>query len=115
MVTAKLTYRNGTRHFRVEVDGHAGQAELGQDLICSAVSILTYTTAQVIQSMTTVKCYFPVSPTIELQSGKAVIDAVCYTEKDYNELRYATLFVSAGFALLQNQFPDHVKFIIDEA
>ena len=115
MVKAKVTYRSSTRHFRLEVDGHAGQAEPGHDIVCSAVSILTYTTAQVIQALAAANCYFPVAPTVELQNGKAIIDAVCDTEREYNEVRRATLFVEAGFALLHSNHPEYVQFIIDEA
>ena len=32
----------------VKVTGHAGQAEKGQDIVCSAVSILFYTLAQAV-------------------------------------------------------------------
>ena len=115
MITAKVTYRKNSRHFRLEVDGHAGQAESGNDIVCSAASILTYTTAQVIQAMAATNCYFPIAPTIELESGKAVIDAVCYSEREYNEVHFATLFVKAGFALLETNHPEYIQFIIDEA
>lgn len=34
-----------------EIVGHAGLAEAGQDIVCSAVSVLTYTTAAALQQL----------------------------------------------------------------
>lgn len=114
MITAKVSYRENTKRFRLEIDGHAGQATHGNDIVCSAVSTLTYSAAQVVQVMAA-NGYCSNSPTVDLESGKAVIDLVCENEEEYNKMRLTTLFLVAGFALLQKQYPKYVKFIIDEA
>lgn len=114
MVEAKISYIFDDLHFRLEVDGHAGQAKSGKDIVCSAVSTLTYSAAQVVQVMAA-NGYCSNTPTVDLESGKAVIDLVCESEEEYNRMRLTTLFLVAGFALLQKQYPKYVKFIIDEA
>ena len=115
MITAKVSYRENTKRFRLEIDGHAGQATHGNDVVCSAVSILSFTASQIIQSMYASGRYFPIEPTTEFVSGNAIIDAKCYGEREYEEMRTAMTFLTAGFALLQNEHPEYVKFIIDEA
>lgn len=42
MIEVKFT----PKEYKLEVSGHAGYAEAGKDIICSAVSILFYTLAQ---------------------------------------------------------------------
>lgn len=108
MITARVTYRSRERSFSLEVEGHADYAEEGKDIVCSAASILTYTTAQVIGAMADVQG-------MSLERGNADIKITANTEQEYNEIRLATLFVGAGFAMLQNDYPEYVKLILDEA
>lgn len=115
MTTAKVTYRDNTKRFALEIAGHAGQAIYGNDVVCSAVSILSHTAVQIIQAMHESGRYFIEKPITDLTSGSARIEAKCYGEQEYEELYTAMTFVTVGFALLQNQHPEYVKFIIDEA
>lgn len=108
MITARVTLRSIERTFSLEVEGHARYAEEGKDIVCSAASILTYTTAQVLAAMADVQG-------MSLEQGSAEIKITANTDQEYNDIRLATLFVGAGFAMLQNKYPDNVKFILDEA
>jgi uncharacterized protein YsxB (DUF464 family) len=114
MVTIQLFYDAEKRGIKFTASGHAGQAESGKDIVCSAVSMLTYTLAQVMLCMDA-EGWFKISPTVKLQDGEALIDAECDGDREYAELKIATLFAKAGFALLQTNYPDYVKFIINEA
>ncbi|MDO5062644.1 MAG: ribosomal-processing cysteine protease Prp [Peptostreptococcaceae bacterium] len=44
MITVTTTSDFDGNLYKVEVEGHAGQAEYGEDIVCSAVSILATTT-----------------------------------------------------------------------
>ena len=51
MIRAQALYRHGQyRGFRIE--GHAGYAELGEDIVCAAVSALVINTVNSIESFT---------------------------------------------------------------
>lgn len=111
MVTIKAIQRKDTQRIRLEVKGHAGQAERGQDIVCSAVSILIYTVAQIVRLMEAEgSCTEP--PTVKLDSGDTTIDA---TSHDFKTLERMLFFAKTGFSLLQATYPEYVKLIVDEA
>ena len=47
--------RNGDTHI-LSVNGHAGYAHKGEDIVCAAISILTINTINAIDAFTDVKC-----------------------------------------------------------
>lgn len=67
----------------IQVDGHAGYAELGKDIICSAVSVLTFNLIKSIESLTKDKIkyqdYTPGHINIEFKNlserGKLLVDS----------------------------------------
>ena len=114
MVTVKATQNADKRHIRLEVSGHAGQAEYGQDIVCSAVSILVYTLAQTLSVMDS-SGYFTVPPHIRLESGEAVIEALCRDDTTYIDSLHMMFFAKTGFSLLQANHPEYIEFIVNEA
>ena len=97
---------------RLEVKGHSGYAEIGKDIVCSAVSILTYTVAQLILEMNSYgKLAKP--PTVRLCEGDSVIEAECKNSEAIQEVKNIMYFAEAGYSLLQNSYPEYVKFIIN--
>lgn len=90
---------------RITVDGHALYGESGKDIVCAAVSILTYTLNENLKGITTVKAVF--------DSGHATI--CC--ENDMSRFVKAksdidTIFnvICKGYALLSESYPKHVSF-----
>ena len=55
MITARLFQNSGNKYWGFEIEGHAGYAEEGEDIICSAVSVLALNTANSIEALTNVK------------------------------------------------------------
>ena len=51
MVTAKVVKSKG-KYLSFECSGHAGYARRGKDIICSAISMLTYNCANSVMSLT---------------------------------------------------------------
>ena len=55
MITARLFQNSEKKYWGFEIEGHAGYAEEGEDIICSAVSVLALNTANSIEALTNVK------------------------------------------------------------
>ena len=89
------------------VKGHAGQAEIGKDLVCASVSILIYTMAQVMDTMHR-GGKLKKKPTIRLDAGDAVV--VCKPNKAYyKEAFHAFSVVQEGYVLLARDYPQYVE------
>lgn len=86
----------------IEVKGHAGYGKKGEDIVCSAVSILTYTILAYLMQRKEIKvqdavikdgyAYLKWRPPQD-ESCNAVIDALC-----------------VGYEILQQNYPDHVQY-----
>lgn len=107
MVIVKASANSETMKVRLEVSGHAGQAEPGKDIVCSAVSILTYTLAH------SIKDIVPTS-SINMSHGDAIIEAECKDMRSFVKALNALRVITKGYTLLARQYPEYVKFI-DEA
>ena len=91
----------------LRVNGHAGQAEKGKDLICASASILAYTLAQylyyVYQQGGLVK-----KPHIVLNDGDALI--VAKPKEDFaGEVLNAYFVAEVGYSLLAKNYPQYVQ------
>ena len=106
MVTITMTKTDTTLTLKVE--GHAGQAEKGQDTVCASVSMLVYTLAQYVKWMYE-RHQLKRSPLIELEEGNAQI--VARPKADYMaEGLHAFFVASVGFDLLARNFSENVTF-----
>ena len=94
---------------RLEVSGHAGQAEMGKDIVCSAVSILTYTLAATIEGMELDKQADHVE--VKLESGDAVIQAHCRDSKAFDSMTQALHVIGTGYRLIEQNYPEYVQVI----
>ncbi len=89
----------------LEVNGHAGYDDPGQDLICAAASTLAYTFAQITEDKT---FKMKKTPVIEIEKGRAKI--VCeplYSLRHEIKTCLDTLIV--GFKLLEFNFPEYIS------
>ncbi|MBS5652497.1 MAG: ribosomal-processing cysteine protease Prp [Eubacterium sp.] len=84
MITLKLTDK------RLEARGHAGYAESGKDIVCSAVSILIYTF-------------------VNLNDADVLTDLPDCMIVDTSNLDIS--FLKKGFELVQEEYPDNVRLI----
>jgi uncharacterized protein YsxB (DUF464 family) len=114
MIKVKYAYDKDKRECSLLVKGHAGQADVGHDIICASASILAYTIAQVIKSMEHHGDLIE-PPTIELESGDATI--VCRAKDDYlfSEMMQDFFVIRTGYLLLERNYPLYVEFIDGEA
>ncbi len=52
MITARLFQNSDKQYWGFQIDGHAGYAEEGEDIICAAVSVLALNTVNSIEALT---------------------------------------------------------------
>lgn len=90
----------------LRVQGHAGAAPYGQDLVCAAVSSLVYALAQRIRELDE-QGALKTSPRIRLDSGSAVISATArkkYRQQVAEDFR----LTESGLKLLSGHYPEQV-------
>lgn len=103
----KVTFEEKDNRLTLKLDGHAGQASKGQDIVCSSCTILAYTVAQFVMNakgMGELKS----PPDIDLKEGEGCISCEP-TEESYTALKSAYLFAEVGYNLLAHNFPRYVE------
>ena len=91
----------------LECLGHAGQAEVGHDIVCSSCSILAYTVAQIVKDYAE-DGKLKSEPKISLQNGYCII--TCEPKrKAYAELQYAYTVAKVGYLLLEHNYSQFVE------
>lgn len=90
----------------LEVTGHAGQAEQGKDIVCSAVSMLFYTLAD---SLNKSEEMLKKHAIIKMENGNGYLK--CRPKKEYQgniTLMYWTIL--NGYQLLAEEYPQYITF-----
>ena len=113
MIKVKFAYDRDKRECSLLVDGHAGQAIVGQDIVCASASILAYTIAQVVKLMDNHGDLVE-PPTLDLEEGDTKI--VCRAKDDYlfAEVMQYFFTVRTGYVLLAHNYPEYVQLITDD-
>ena len=93
---------------KLSLDGHAGQADIGHDIVCSSCSILAYTVAQIVKTEEK-EGSLKTKPLIVLDKGSAIVSCEPKPEK-YNELLHAFYVAEVGYTLLAHNYPQFVDF-----
>ena len=106
MIEAVLTKRPGA--LRLEVSGHAGAAPAGRDLVCAAVSALSWACIGYVSELYG-RGRLCRAPELAAAKGSAFICAQAKSEYA-DELNGAAGLVEAGLALLSENFPGNIKF-----
>ena len=106
----KVTFTAEGDKLSLVADGHAGQADIGHDIVCSACSILAYTVAQIVTNESK-DGGLKASPVILLENGNAEI--VCEpTAEKYNEILHAYYVAEVGYTLLAHNYPQFVDLTV---
>lgn len=92
----------------VKAQGHAGYAEKGSDIVCSAVTVLIRTTLQVLSELKDVNLKTDVSQR-GLISFKILQGFPSSVEE---KLKYAGDFLEKGLSSVQKEFPDNLELVI---
>ena len=105
MITVSYRIEGDTLTLRVK--GHAGSAPAGQDLLCAAVTALSYTLAQ---AVTDAADKLENEPMIELREGFAKVSSKpLEAYRPGVMVMYQTIL--SGFQMLSGNYPGQIKVI----
>lgn len=85
----------------ITIDGHAGYAEAGKDIVCAGVTALTENLIDSIESLTEDKIQYDITP------GRA--DIYYKNLSEAGQLLVDSFFL--GICGIAQDFPEHVKII----
>lgn len=105
MIRVQFSYNSNK--IELNVQGHAGQAEFGKDIVCASASILLYAVAQSVLDMEQLG-YLKTAPTVNTQSGKAIVKC-CPKSKHRAKLKQIYTVAQTGYQLLAENFPQYVE------
>ncbi|MBP3553999.1 MAG: ribosomal-processing cysteine protease Prp [Clostridia bacterium] len=109
MITVCFQTNEDSHEISLTARGHAGFAELGEDIVCSAASVLAYTAAQVMDEVAQEMAQ-ALSPNISLLPGNATLSLKCRDERTFEDAKKALRFVEVGYSLLAHNYPQYVRF-----
>ena len=107
MIDIKFSRNKSLSTIKLTIKGHAGAADKGNDLICSAVSFAAYCISKNISDLYEVGA-FKKEPKIELEEGNAVI-ACTPTAQAYRDVYMIYLVMQTGLELYAQRFPEYIK------
>lgn len=93
----KVTFTESDNKLSLRLEGHAGYAEHGQDIVCASASILAYTLASIVESLDE-------GATISLESGDSMIEC-----ESNPRTRNAFNYTKVGYSLLAHNYPQYVR------
>lgn len=109
MITVVYIERAGS--LSLVINGHAGTAEHGHDIVCASASMLAYTLAAGVSEVS--ECgKLRNDPIITLSPGFARVVCLPFPENE-GEVRSMYDLILGGYRLLSSRYPDNVKFIYD--
>ena len=103
----KVSFEHKDNKLTLKLDGHAGQADIGHDIVCSSCSILAYTVAQLVK-VAEAQGDLKTAPEIKLESGEGIISCEP-TDEAVNGILSAYMFAEVGFNLLAHNYPHFVE------
>ena len=110
MITATFKRDDDTRENSLVIKGHAGQANIGHDIVCASASILAFTVAQIVKTMEhhgDLEC----EPVVDMNDGEATIICRCKDNLLYAEASHAFFVAQVGYTLLEHNYPQFVELI----
>ena len=101
-----ITFNPST--YELKVEGHADFGKKGEDIVCSAVSILFYTLAESLCESQEMLIEHPV---IDMEDGNGLIS--CRPKKEYEgNIARSYWTILNGFQLIAQEYPENVKFSV---
>lgn len=105
-----ITYTKDKSSLKVEIKGHAEYGRYGEDIICSAVSILAYTLAEAVRKLCEEEPFLYHS-TIDLKAGNSLIEMTLGDVLTTKPL-YTFDVLNRGFSMIEDTYPNNVKYTV---
>ena len=107
MIIAKFYQKKRDGSIHMTLQGHAGAAPKGEDLVCASATMLVYTVAQAVQFMFE-QGMLKKKPKISIKEGNAAVIAMP-TEETYAEVLHTFWVAQCGVHVLARNYPQYVK------
>ena len=108
----KVFFSLSDERLALAMQGHAGYAAVGEDVVCAACSILATTLAQMVVNGAEEGAFYA-PPTLHLERGDAFVS--CAPRADFRaELLHDFYMAQVGFALLQREYPQCIELSVVE-
>lgn len=102
-----ITFR--PEKLELEVTGHAGWANKGEDIVCAAVSALFYTLAEVLGES---KDMLNDVPHVKMEDGNGIISCSPKEEYEVNiALTYRTILI--GLQMVAEDYSKYINFMVE--
>lgn len=108
MIKVKLSQNDEKKTLSLKLKGHAGQAQVGKDIVCASATMLAYTVAQMVKYMETDDKVTRGS-TIRLKKGNIEVTCRCNTDEGYAEALHTYFVAQVGYSLLAHNYPQYVS------
>jgi uncharacterized protein YsxB (DUF464 family) len=103
----KVTFTESHEKLSLRIEGHAGYAEHGKDIVCASASILAYTVAQYVEYEDN-QGNLNAPAEIRLESGDTVVS--CEPKEEILKWLWdAYQFAKMGFLILAHNYPQYVS------
>ena len=102
-----ITFTESGEKLSLRLEGHAGYAEIGKDIVCASATILAYTVAQFVKAAEH-KGDLNSPAEIRMDRGDAVISCEPNDEA-YNAIRNVYFYAVMGYRILQHNYPQYVR------
>ena len=107
MIKAIFDLNPNTNYIKLTVKGHAGYAEVGKDIVCSAATILADTVAMVVLDLER-RGLLKQKPRIKRENGNMIV--TCRPVEDaFDEAIHTYLVAQTGYKILNYNFKDYVE------
>ena len=103
----QVRFEKDGKNIILTVQGHSEQAQMGQDIVCSAASILAYTVAQMVTEMGE-NGKLKKKPHIRMDSGDSAVTCKP-TKQYYGEALHTYTVAQKGYELLAHTYPEYVR------
>jgi uncharacterized protein YsxB (DUF464 family) len=107
MLNVTFKRDDDTRYLRLTLRGHAGQSDIGHDIVCASASILAYTVAQIVKVMEH-HGDLDSPPVVEMANGDATIACRCKDDDIFAEAAHTFFVAKVGYTLLAHNYPQYV-------
>jgi len=105
----KATITRGEK-LSLKLEGHAGYAEQGKDIVCAAASILAHIVAYDVDLLDRFNAYKEPA-VIRLESGDT--EVTCVPTQSSDHIRWVYDVARTGLYILAQNYPQYVELITD--
>ncbi len=95
-----ISIKDTSEGYALEVKGHSGYAQAGQDIVCAGISTLTFTLMQVLRDNDVLDYYC-------LQDDGYIF--LSFTKRYGNELEEALNVINTGVSMMADSYPEYVS------